>query len=35
MSPVTFYIEGPVGKEGYEQAKAIAEEIENFIITGS
>jgi len=31
MSPVNFYIEGPIGEKAYEQADEIAKQLENHI----
>jgi len=31
MSPVGFYVEGPTGEEAYEQAGAIAYDINAFL----
>jgi len=31
MSPVSFWVEGPVGEEAYKQAKEIARQLEKHI----
>jgi len=33
MSPVSFWVEGPIGEEAYEQANVIAEKLENYIVS--